>query len=292
MAPDRSRLWLLYALLVTYAASVVVFYVFARYRYPLVPFLILFAAAGAVHAGLQPHATLLRWQTLAAVAVAAVFANWPMLSSAWMQAVTEGNLGAALQSEQRLDEAAAHYRRAIAFRPDYAAAYSNLGTALRAQGRLDEAVATYERALALQPDFPDAHYNLANALTDQGKAGAAIEHFQVALRVIPGSAEVHNNLGIALAADGKPTKPRRNSGQRWPPIPIPPRPIETSAICSPAAITGPTPSTIYAAPPSSCPATPRRTTISEACCSRRDGWTKRSRNSARRSRLRRPPPKR
>jgi tetratricopeptide (TPR) repeat protein len=200
---DRSRLWLLYALLITYAASVVVFYVFARYRYPLVPFLVLFAAAGAVQAGLKPHATLLRWQTLVAVTVAAVFANWPMLSSAWMQAVTEGNLGAALQSEQRLDEAAVHYRRAIALRPDYAAAYSNLGTALRAQGRLDEAVATYERALALQPDFPDAHYNLANALTDQGKAGAAIEHFQTALRVIPGSAEVHNNLGIALAADGK-----------------------------------------------------------------------------------------
>ena len=200
---DRSRFWLLYALLITYAASVVVFYVFARYRYPLVPFLILFAAAGAVQVGLEPHATLLRWQTLAAVAVTAVFANWPTLSGAWMQAVTEGNLGAALQSEQRLDEAAVHYRRAIALRPDYAAAYSNLGTALRAQGRLDEAVAAYERALALQPDFPDAHYNLANALTDQGKAGAAIEHFQIALRVIPGSAEVHNNLGIALAADGK-----------------------------------------------------------------------------------------
>jgi tetratricopeptide (TPR) repeat protein len=204
-AADRSRLWLLYALLITYAASVVVFYVFARYRYPLVPLLILFAAAGLVEARafVRRVGNAFSTWTLSVVAVIAVFANWPMLSGAWMQAVTEGNLGTALQSEQRLDEAAAHYRRAIAFRPDYAAAYSNLGTALRAQGRLDEAVATYERALALQPDFPDAHYNLANALTDQGKAGAAIEHFQIALRVIPGSAEVHNNLGIALAADGK-----------------------------------------------------------------------------------------
>jgi tetratricopeptide (TPR) repeat protein len=212
-APDRSRLWLLYALIVTYAASVVVFYVFARYRYPVVPLLLLFAAAGVTRAAevarasrhantaLKPRA--FSTSTLTAVAVTAVFANWPMLSSAWMQAVTEGNLGAALQSEQRLDEAAAHYRRAIALRPDYATPYSNLGTALRAQGRLDDAVAMYERAIALQPDFPDAHYNLANALTDQGKAGMAIEHFRIALRVIPGSAEVHNNLGIALAADGK-----------------------------------------------------------------------------------------
>ena len=44
--PERRRLWLVYALLVTYAASVVLFYVFARYRYPLVPFLLLLACAG------------------------------------------------------------------------------------------------------------------------------------------------------------------------------------------------------------------------------------------------------
>src|SRR5439155_267864 len=42
----RPRPWILYAMMLAYAASVVLFYVFARYRYPLVPFLILFAAAG------------------------------------------------------------------------------------------------------------------------------------------------------------------------------------------------------------------------------------------------------
>jgi len=203
--PERSRVRLLYALIVAYSASVVAFYVFARYRYPLVPLLMLFAAAALVA---LPDAFRVRaipggaW-TIAAVAGAALVSNWPILSATMMQAVTETNLGAALQSDQRFDEAAAHYRRAIQLRPEYAAAYSNLGTALRAQKRLDEAVAAYERAIALQPDFPDAHYNLANALTDQGQASAAIEHFRIALRVIPGSAEVHNNLGIALATDGK-----------------------------------------------------------------------------------------
>ncbi len=43
--PDRRRLWILYAMALAYSASVVMFYVFARYRYPLVPFLLLFAAA-------------------------------------------------------------------------------------------------------------------------------------------------------------------------------------------------------------------------------------------------------
>ena len=46
--PMRSQLYVLYGMTLAYAASVVVFYVFARYRYPLVPLLILFAAAGLV----------------------------------------------------------------------------------------------------------------------------------------------------------------------------------------------------------------------------------------------------
>ena len=36
---DRRRLTILYLLLATYASSVLLFYVFARYRYPLVPLL-------------------------------------------------------------------------------------------------------------------------------------------------------------------------------------------------------------------------------------------------------------
>ena len=37
--PDRPRLWPVFTLFAAYATSVVVFYVFARYRFPLVPFL-------------------------------------------------------------------------------------------------------------------------------------------------------------------------------------------------------------------------------------------------------------
>ena len=43
---QRGRIWLLHLLLVLYMASVVMFYVVARYRFPMVPFLVLFAAAG------------------------------------------------------------------------------------------------------------------------------------------------------------------------------------------------------------------------------------------------------
>ena len=202
---QRKRLWILYAMAIAYAASVVMFYVFARYRFPLVPFLVLFASAGLASFPRFVQARPIRQSALALLSVLAIaiFANWPILSKDLMQAVTENNLGVALEEEGRLDEATSHYRRAIALKADYAPAYNNMGTALRAKGNLDESVATYERALALQPDFADAHYNLANALLDQRKPDAAIGHFRRALTSLRGSVDVHNNLGTALAAEGR-----------------------------------------------------------------------------------------
>src|SRR5262249_43131060 len=154
-------------------ASVVAFYVFARYRYPLVPMLMIFAAAGVSDgfawftatraepvppprgrgkkpssraADSPPAARELRgdraW-TLGAVAAAAVFCNWPMLSTTTMRAVTESNLAVGLQEDGRTDDAVRHYQRAVAIKPDYAPAYNNLGTALRAKGQLSDAIAAY-----------------------------------------------------------------------------------------------------------------------------------------------------
>jgi len=216
--PHRSRLGVLYAMLFAYAASVVLFYVFARYRYPLVPFLILFAAAGLlflIGVGADPRVgpadprvstgadTWVRPYVIVAVAVAAMFANWPVLSADMNRAVSEHNLAAALQGDGRYDEAIAHYRRAIAFRSDYAPAYNNLASSLRSKGELGEAIATYEQALRLQPEYPEAHYNLANALLADGRREDAVAHFQRALESMPGSADVHNNLGIALMEKGQ-----------------------------------------------------------------------------------------
>ena len=200
--PLRDRLWVIYGISTAYAASVVLFYVFARYRYPLVPFLMLFAAAGLVALPRLRHANTPLSALVAAVLVVAVFVNWPMLSTDLMRAITEHNLGAALQSEGRLDEAIEHYRRAITIRSDYVPAHNNMGAALRAKGQVADAVASYERALARRPDYPEAHYNLANLLLDQGKLDDAIDHFRRALPSLP-RPDVHNNLGIALAAKGQ-----------------------------------------------------------------------------------------
>jgi tetratricopeptide (TPR) repeat protein len=213
MWPARARWWVLLAMIAAYAASVLMFYVFARYRYPLVPMLVLFAAAGLIAAGDELLARVrstrkasprwTRWPALVAVGVAAIASNWPILSGTVMRSITEHNLGAAFQADGRYDEALEHYRRALALQPDYAPAYNNMASALRAKGDVRQAVSTYQEALRVRPDYAEAHYNLANALLDAGKSEEAVDHFERALQSMPASADVHNNLGIALAGQGR-----------------------------------------------------------------------------------------
>ena len=240
---DRKRLAIFYALTIAYAASVVMFYVFARYRFPLVPVLLVFAAAGlsalitqlmasgtedtnhgtpapaamprrgqanprrgisvSSRRGWGPGASERKLAVAMGVIGVAIVSNWPLLSTRLMKTITETNLATALYENKQFDEAITHYERAIALRPDYAPAYTNMGAALRSKGRLAEAVAAHEKSLAFQPDDPDTHFNLANALLDLNRPQEAAEHFRLAGRQGPPGANVENNLGIALAAEGK-----------------------------------------------------------------------------------------
>lgn len=203
--PERRRLWPILAMLGAYAASVVAFYVFARYRFPMVPFLLLFAALGAVSVREQLAGPGRARQAAIAVTFALVVigVNAPMLSSTRMRAITETNLGTALYEAGRLDEAVIRYEQAVALQPDYVPAYNNLGVTLRAQGKVDAAIAAYERGLAVDAGYADLHYNLANALIEQNRPDEAAAHLRTSAAGEPGSAATHNNLGAALAARGQ-----------------------------------------------------------------------------------------
>lgn len=202
---ERRRLAVFGWIALAFALSTLAFYVFARYRYPLVPLLMLAAAPGA----LALPRLIREWRTPGgglALAVAlgfAAVAEVPLLSPSRSRAITETNLGTALYEAGRHDDAVAAYRRAIAAQPDYVPAFNNLGVTLRAAGRTDEALATYRDGLALRDDYPDLHYNLANALIALGRSAEATEHLARAAAANGDSAAVHNNLGTALGDQGR-----------------------------------------------------------------------------------------
>src|SRR5438477_8861834 len=71
----------------------------------------------------------------------------------WM---AEYNLGLALKNQGQLDQAIAHYRRAINIWPDYVEAQYNLGGAYSEKAEFDEELAEYGRAIEIRRDEADA----------------------------------------------------------------------------------------------------------------------------------------
>jgi tetratricopeptide (TPR) repeat protein len=111
-------------------------------------------------------------------------------------------LGLALFQKGKVDEAIAHYQKALQIKPDYVDAHIDLGIALSQKGSVDEAIAHYQTALQIKPDYAKAHYNLGNALLQKGKVDEAIAHYQTALQIKPDAVVAHNKLGIALSQKG------------------------------------------------------------------------------------------
>ncbi len=196
----RRGLWLLYLLILTVTVSVAAFYVLARYRYPLVPFLALFAGAGLerAHAAFRTFQRRSVVRPLVAGFVAAVVVNWPINPERTLYAMACQNLGAVLAQEGRLSEATAWFERAAAMEPDSAEVHLNLGMAYAVQNRFVEAEKHYRAALRLEPALIHAHYNLAVALEALGLPAEAAEQYRRALEVDPGDADARaalNRLG-------------------------------------------------------------------------------------------------
>jgi predicted O-linked N-acetylglucosamine transferase (SPINDLY family) len=82
----------------------------------------------------------------------------------------------------------------LALAPDNAQACSNLGNALVSLKRFDEAVASCRRALEINPDFFEAHCNLGNALLNLGQFDKALSCFVRAQEIKVDSARAQSSL--------------------------------------------------------------------------------------------------
>jgi tetratricopeptide (TPR) repeat protein len=118
-------------------------------------------------------------------------------------AEAHSNLGTVLLQKGQVDEAIAHFQKALQIKPDYAEAYSNLGDVFLQKGQVDEAIAHYQKALQIKPDYADTHSNLGNAFLQKGQVDEAIAHFQKALQIKPDYAEAYSNLGNAFLQEGR-----------------------------------------------------------------------------------------
>ncbi len=113
------------------------------------------------------------------------------------------NLGSVFLRQGRVEEAVAHFNKALAAWPDSAQIHYNLGCALDRQGSFEGAIRHYRRAIELSPDYREAHNNLGIVLATRGRGEEAVVHYREALRIDPDYGEAHYNLALELENLGR-----------------------------------------------------------------------------------------
>jgi Tfp pilus assembly protein PilF/4-amino-4-deoxy-L-arabinose transferase-like glycosyltransferase len=199
------RLWLLYAMILSLAASVAVFYVFGRYRFPLVPFLALFAGAGIARAAELYKEKNFRPLTIAALLLlcTAIVVNWPIIGISGPGPGGYNNLANAYSKEGKINQAIETAKMAIQLQPNSGIAHFNLGTLYAARGRFDLAQPHFEKTIRLYPNYAEAHSNFGQLLAQRGDLEGGIRQFRKAIELNPSLGGPYLNLGVALARQGR-----------------------------------------------------------------------------------------
>jgi tetratricopeptide (TPR) repeat protein len=198
---DWRKLALLYAMVFGMAIAVALFYVVARYRYPLAPILIMFAAAALVNLPRLRTEKLKAWLPGALLAVAVALPSNLLFRMANDDTLL--NVGEELVRAGRPSEAISVLRKAAQASPDYAPTYFNLGIALNESGRKEEALDAFDAAIKTDPNYFEARAAMGLTLLETGRPTGAVTQFREAARLRPDAANVHRDLGNALAQAGQ-----------------------------------------------------------------------------------------
>jgi tetratricopeptide (TPR) repeat protein len=185
--------------ILAWCASTVVFFLFSRYRLPVVPALLLLGAVplvegvSAFRSGRHRAALGCGLVVLAALALPRLAGFGPRLD------LVHYNLARLAEDRGQPAEAAAHYRAALASNPSDFLSYLNLGNLAARAGDLPAARGLYDRAATLEPHSDDAQSNLGGAYLAMGKLPEAKDHLDRALALNPQNLKaLHNRALLAL----------------------------------------------------------------------------------------------
>ena len=211
LALRNRRAPLLSLYVIAYGAGVIAFFITARYRLPMVPVLLLFAAH-AVH--WTAEALIRRRWTAAALvlgttglfAAAANYRVSPMDMEG--DAAIHFNIGDALARQGRPWGARQALTRAVQFDPSHWQAWLNLGTLKVRGGDPRGALPIFRRVARGAPGRLEPWMNLAGAHVVLGEWEAASGAYRRAVQAAPDAQHPYGGLLRALMMAGQPDRAR------------------------------------------------------------------------------------
>ena len=191
-------------------------------RYAYIPFIGLFLMLTWLVADwAQDHRLSVRWLAIPAVSCLLVLGTltyrqvgyWHDSGSFWRRTVAltednyiaQNNLGDFLLNQGKTEEAAAHFRAALAIRPDGLAANLNLGAYEDGRGNLPAAIERYQMVARDAGDVgmrATAYGSLGFAYRGMGQSTKAKQCFETALQLEPDRARAMVGLGLIAQEKG------------------------------------------------------------------------------------------
>lgn len=192
------------AWIVLFMAGVIAFFVNARYRIPVLPFLLIFAAYAIAEGwALWRHGER-RALTVPAIvgAIALVAVNAQAIGH--RENLAQARFADAVAWRQQGQVAAAEraLRDAIRLDPGLAEARTNLANLLSERGERGEALQAYREAIATAPRNPRGYANLASFYLDAGNTVAAESTVTLGLALDPDNSEALRVLGVVREQRG------------------------------------------------------------------------------------------
>jgi len=201
----------MFVFIIAYGASVVMFFVTARYRLPVVAVLTLFAGAGAVWiwdslafmTRQRPQErTYLQYAAGIAFVLALVVVNVPVrvpTDGVNFRAELAMCVGHARAARGDFDLAKTQLRHALDLEPHYAEAAAKLAGVVMQQGDADEAERLLRLACEWDKRSAETRCQLAETLRRQGRATEAVTVYGEALAIDPTLGDAHAGLADLLA---------------------------------------------------------------------------------------------
>ena len=194
---------MLAAMLVVFALAVLAFFITARYRAPLVPLLLVFAAEGVrwLVGSADRLARLVAVAALLPLFLVTNLGQGPMATR--MNPDAEFGLATWLEREGHLGEALVRYRTLAREHPTYWDAWYRLGQLLETAARRPEAEEAFRVARGIVPSHFDTLGWLAQQASDAGCLEEAAAHYRRAIDLDPASLLARAGLAHVLAERAK-----------------------------------------------------------------------------------------
>lgn len=136
---------------------------------------------------------------------------WQDETSLWSESIrlnptssrSYNNLGVALTTRSKFNEAEEAFKKAILLNPNYGNAYGGLGFVYENRNRIDEAIEYYKKAIEIEPYLIEARFLLGQIYEKKGRIEEALKIFKEGLIINPFYANFYFHLGLIYQTKGE-----------------------------------------------------------------------------------------